>query len=90
MKKILAIGPHPDDIELGCFGSMAKLSKEGNEIHFLAFFDFSGMVLAGSRNGTASQTASRRPREVEHRSTRSRPPWPDACGGDRLGARPPP
>lgn len=26
-KKILAIGPHPDDIELGCFGTMAKYKK---------------------------------------------------------------
>lgn len=33
-KKILAIGPHPDDLELGCFGTLAKLSKE-NEIILL-------------------------------------------------------
>ena len=34
MKKILAIGPHPDDIELGCFGTMAKYKKEGDEVNF--------------------------------------------------------
>lgn len=35
MKKILAIWPHPDDIELWCFGTMCKLAGEGNEVHFL-------------------------------------------------------
>jgi LmbE family N-acetylglucosaminyl deacetylase len=33
--KILAIGAHPDDIELGCFGTLAKLSTEGHTIHLL-------------------------------------------------------
>ena len=33
-KKILAIGPHPDDLELGCFGTLARLSKN-NEINLL-------------------------------------------------------
>lgn len=35
MKRILAIGPHPDDIELGCFGTMAKYKKKGDEVNFL-------------------------------------------------------
>ena len=35
MKIILAIGPHPDDIELGCFGTLSRFVKEGNDIHFL-------------------------------------------------------
>jgi len=33
--KILAIGAHPDDVELGCFATLAKLHKEGHEIHIL-------------------------------------------------------
>ena len=33
--KILAIGAHPDDVELGCFGTLAKLARQGNEIHIL-------------------------------------------------------
>ena len=33
--KILAIGPHPDDIELGCFGTLSKLKEENHEIHML-------------------------------------------------------
>ncbi len=36
-ERILAIGPHPDDIELGCFGTLAKYKKEGSKIaHFIA------------------------------------------------------
>lgn len=35
MKKILAIWPHPDDIELGCFWTMCRYDQEGNEVHFL-------------------------------------------------------
>ncbi len=35
MKKVLAIGPHPDDIELGCFGTMCKYAEKGYEVHFL-------------------------------------------------------
>jgi len=27
MKKILAIWPHPDDIELGCFGTMCRYDE---------------------------------------------------------------
>lgn len=33
--KILAIGAHPDDVELGCFATLAKFAKEGHEIHIL-------------------------------------------------------
>jgi LmbE family N-acetylglucosaminyl deacetylase len=33
MKKILVIAAHPDDEVLGCGGTIAKLVKEGNEVH---------------------------------------------------------
>lgn len=33
-KKILAISPHPDDLEIGCFGTLARLCKE-NKIFLL-------------------------------------------------------
>ena len=32
-KKILALSPHTDDIELGCGGTLKKLKEEGAEIH---------------------------------------------------------
>jgi LmbE family N-acetylglucosaminyl deacetylase len=35
--RILAIGAHPDDVELGCGGSLAKLSKGGAEVRALIF-----------------------------------------------------
>lgn len=34
-KIILAIGAHPDDIEFGCGGTLAKLYAEGNQINIL-------------------------------------------------------
>lgn len=33
--KILAIGAHPDDIEVGCSGTLIKYAKAGHEIHLL-------------------------------------------------------
>ena len=33
--KILAIGAHPDDIEAGCSGSLAKYAQNGHEIYLL-------------------------------------------------------
>jgi LmbE family N-acetylglucosaminyl deacetylase len=35
--KILALAPHPDDIELSCGGSLNKLIKEGNEVFYVVF-----------------------------------------------------
>lgn len=46
--RILAIGAHPDDIELGCGGSLAKLAGAGANIHAL--------VLSRGGNGAAPGT----------------------------------
>ena len=35
MENILIVGAHPDDIELGCIGSLMKLKKEGKKIVYL-------------------------------------------------------
>ncbi|MDR4507302.1 MAG: bacillithiol biosynthesis deacetylase BshB1 [Candidatus Brocadiaceae bacterium] len=35
MKTILAIGPHPDDVELGMGGGILKLISLGHEVHIL-------------------------------------------------------
>jgi len=35
-ERILAIGPHPDDIELGCFGALSRFKSLGSEVlHFI-------------------------------------------------------
>ena len=33
--KILAIGAHPDDLEIGCFGTLKKLKDSGNDIEII-------------------------------------------------------
>lgn len=30
--KVLAVGCHPDDLEIGCFGTLARYVKEGHEV----------------------------------------------------------
>jgi LmbE family N-acetylglucosaminyl deacetylase len=32
---ILAIGPHPDDIEIGCAGTLIKYAQKGHNIFLL-------------------------------------------------------
>lgn len=36
-KRLLAIGAHTDDIELGCGGTIARALREGWEVHYLIF-----------------------------------------------------
>ena len=43
--KVLAIGAHPDDIEIFMYGLLSVLKKEGNELHFIVATD-------GSLGGT--------------------------------------
>jgi LmbE family N-acetylglucosaminyl deacetylase len=58
MKRILAIGPHPDDIELGCFGTMARYIKEGNEVNFLVLSKGEGGTDDSSRTDEATKSAA--------------------------------
>lgn len=38
-KVILAVGAHPDDIDIGCSGTVAKWIKEGGEAYYLVLTD---------------------------------------------------
>ncbi len=38
-KIILAVGAHPDDIDIGCSGSIAKWAQEGSEVYYLVLTD---------------------------------------------------
>ena len=44
MVVVVAIGAHPDDIEGGCFGTLAKYKKAGNEVVII-------LMTAGGRGG---------------------------------------
>lgn len=36
-KRVLVLSPHIDDGEFGCGGTIARLSREGNEVYYAAF-----------------------------------------------------
>jgi len=46
MRKILALAAHPDDIEIGCGGTLCALASSGDEVHLFIATD-------GSRGGDA-------------------------------------
>ena len=52
-KKILAIGAHPDDVELGCSGSLLKFMKQGAEVDIVV-----------ARNDNAPKPSVRRDRDT--------------------------
>jgi hypothetical protein len=57
---ILAIGAHPDDIELGCGGSLAKLARDGARIHALVLSRGGRGCHAGIDRSDESHRALRR------------------------------
>lgn len=48
--QILAIGAHPDDVELGAGGALAKHAAQGDKVHVL-------VMSSGERGGSAAQRA---------------------------------
>lgn len=58
MKTILAIWPHPDDIELGCFGSMCRYASEWNNVNFLVLTKWEWGTDSGDRIKEAKDSAS--------------------------------
>lgn len=45
-RRVLAVGAHPDDLELACGGTIARLADSGHEVHAL-------VMSAGGRGGDA-------------------------------------
>jgi LmbE family N-acetylglucosaminyl deacetylase len=37
IKKVLVLGPHPDDMEFGCMGTVLKMMAQGTEVHYAVF-----------------------------------------------------
>ena len=56
-KSILAIGAHPDDIELGCGGTLAKLALAGAQIHAVIFSKGRRGALSDQDRATESRAA---------------------------------
>src|SRR3569623_761834 len=56
---ILAIGAHPDDIELGCGGSLAKLAQAGASVEAVVFSKGRRGALSDSDRAAETETALR-------------------------------
>jgi LmbE family N-acetylglucosaminyl deacetylase len=54
----LAIGPHPDDVEIGCFGALAAYAAHGYAVHVLVLTD-------GARGGDPIQRREETLRSAE-------------------------
>ncbi|GGC89919.1 hypothetical protein GCM10011512_16090 [Tersicoccus solisilvae] len=50
--RILVLAPHTDDGELGCGGTIARLIKEGHEVHYVAFCNCDESLPEGIAPGT--------------------------------------
>jgi len=56
MKTILALAPHPDDLEIGCGGTLAKHVTRGDEVHI--YVATAGEVGGAAKTRRAEQIAS--------------------------------
>jgi LmbE family N-acetylglucosaminyl deacetylase len=58
--KVLAVGAHPDDVELGCGGTLARHAQRGDEVTILVMTDGGlGRLEGMSRRGEQSEAARR-------------------------------
>lgn len=57
-RRVLAIGAHPDDLELACGGTLARLADAGHEIHALVMSDGSVGGNAATRPDEAYRGAA--------------------------------
>ena len=56
VKTVLALGAHPDDLELGCGATLAKLSANGVAVHAVVFSD--GMLGGPAEYDRTAETRS--------------------------------
>ena len=59
MRIILVLAPHTDDGELGCGGTISKLLREGNEVHYVAFSTCRESVPNGFRESVLKEELSK-------------------------------
>ena len=60
-KNVLFVGPHPDDIEFGCGGTVSRLKEKGAHIHFLIVTDGA----SGTKNKEDDPMILKKTREEE-------------------------
>jgi N-acetylglucosamine malate deacetylase 1 len=60
MTRVLVIGAHPDDEVLGCGGTMARLSKQGADVHILLLADGESARGEADSEGMADRISERR------------------------------
>lgn len=75
-RSALAIGAHPDDVEFGCGGTLAKWAADGCVVHHLVLTDGS----KGTWNPEADTAALARTRQTEQREAARR------LAGERAGS----
>jgi len=51
--RVLAIGAHPDDLEIFCYGLLASLKSDGHELALSVATDGAAGVIAGRQSGSA-------------------------------------
>ena len=56
--RILAMGAHPDDLEIFCYGLLAACKDRGDELHLAVATDGAAGAVAGQDNTLAERRAA--------------------------------
>ena len=56
--RILAMGAHPDDLEIFCYGLLAACKDRGDELHLAVATDGAAGAVAGQDNALAERRAA--------------------------------
>ena len=86
--KVLVFGAHPDDIEIGCGGTMLKLIEEGS-VDEICWVVLSGESERGRRGGGERQRAARRrtSRSASSSATSATASFPTTAARSRASSR---